>query len=65
LGASQSSHTRKCAKEYLAMKLVINEISEGIVINVDADSEMCDVNANASCDWNGRKEEEMNGTEPL
>jgi hypothetical protein len=47
------------------MKLVINEISEDIVIKVCADSVMCDVNANVSCDWNGRKEEEMNGTEPL
>jgi hypothetical protein len=55
LGTSQSSHTRECAKEYLAMKLVINEISEDTVISEDADSEMCDVNANVSCDWIGRK----------
>jgi hypothetical protein len=47
------------------MDPVIDEMSEGIIINAGVDGETCDSDTTASCDWNSGNEEEMNGTELL
>jgi hypothetical protein len=40
-------------------------MSDGIVINVYVDSEMCDSDATGNCDWNSGSEEEMSGIKQL